>query len=375
MPTVTGLIGLPLPGPASLGQLAQQVAWPPRRELATPPSLLAYNKYAEELRDTLKDTAQLTAEETGVQLEKVIGQRWKEMPKLEKDGLIDKALSEQRRLVAEGGVAQFGAASSRPKKSKASKLGPDGLPLPKRMRGRPRKDPQSAAQIPTNNRVYLAAPGVLGGGPINDAHMLPYNPVPVMGMDGPATTAPPGGEELMGQRVQGVVDGVFDVGYFLTVSVNNCLMRGIIWQEDTCMRVVGQHAMQQQQAAAAAAATQKSKARKTGAAGGGGKGGDGGSAGVHPGLTVRGGVDGDGSGGRADGGWIDGVGGGGGGRESGGDGRTDGGQGGCNGRNEDGGGGGGNGGGDVGVHTGAAGVPGISSGEGPTGGSEGDVLA
>jgi hypothetical protein len=85
MPTVTGLIGLPLPGPASLGQLAQQVAWPPRRELATPPSLLAYNKYAEELRDTLKDTAQLTAEETGVQLEKVIGQRWKEMPKLEKD--------------------------------------------------------------------------------------------------------------------------------------------------------------------------------------------------------------------------------------------------------------------------------------------------
>jgi hypothetical protein len=47
----------------------------------------------------------------------------------------------------------------------------------------------------------------------------------------------------MGRRVEGVVDGAFDVGYFLTVRVNGCLLRGVVWREDTCMRAVGQHAM------------------------------------------------------------------------------------------------------------------------------------
>ena len=68
----------------------------------------------------------------------VIGQRWKDLPKPEKDALIEKAQAEQQRLIAEGGVPQVTVPSvGRPKKSKAGALGPDGMPLPKKKRGRP----------------------------------------------------------------------------------------------------------------------------------------------------------------------------------------------------------------------------------------------
>ena len=69
---------------------------------------------------------------------RVIGQRWKDLPKPEKDALIEKAQAEQQRLIAEGGVPQVTVPSvARLKKSKAGALGPDGMPLPKKKRGRP----------------------------------------------------------------------------------------------------------------------------------------------------------------------------------------------------------------------------------------------
>jgi hypothetical protein len=66
-------------GSPSLVHLAELRA---HRELAMSPSLSAYNLYAEEMRGTLKDHALLTHAETGLQLEKVIGQRWKDLPKV-----------------------------------------------------------------------------------------------------------------------------------------------------------------------------------------------------------------------------------------------------------------------------------------------------
>lgn len=136
----------------SLAHLAEMRG---HRELGMSPSLYAYNLYAEEMRGTLKDSNLLTHAETGLQLEKVIGQRWKDLPKLEKDALIEKAQMEQHRLISKGGVPPVIAA--RPKKYKAGALGPDGLPLPKRKRGRP---PKSAARSSGSTPVYVAAPGV-----------------------------------------------------------------------------------------------------------------------------------------------------------------------------------------------------------------------
>jgi hypothetical protein len=68
-----------LAGSPSLVHLAELRA---HRELAMSPSLFAYNLYAEEMRGTLKNINLLTHAETGLQLEKVIGQRWKDLPKV-----------------------------------------------------------------------------------------------------------------------------------------------------------------------------------------------------------------------------------------------------------------------------------------------------
>ena len=38
------------------------------------------------------------------------------------------------------------------------------------------------------------------------------------------------------------MDGAFDAGYFLTVRANGCLLRGIIWREEECLRAVGANA-------------------------------------------------------------------------------------------------------------------------------------
>ena len=42
----------------------------------------------------------------------------------------------------------------------------------------------------------------------------------------------PGGAPLLGRGVAGVVDGAFAGGYFLTVRVDGCLLRGLVWDPD-----------------------------------------------------------------------------------------------------------------------------------------------
>ena len=70
----------------------------------------------------------------------------------------------------------------------------------------------------------------------------PWPPVRVTSLEGPLRPVPPGGEDLRGHVVDGVVDGAFDAGYFLTVRANGCLLRGIIWREEECLRAVGANA-------------------------------------------------------------------------------------------------------------------------------------
>ena len=47
-----------------------------------------------------------------------------------------------------------------------------------------------------------------------------------------ASAVPPGGAPLLGRGVAGVVDGAFAGGYFLTVRVDGCLLRGLVWDPD-----------------------------------------------------------------------------------------------------------------------------------------------
>ena len=46
-----------------------------------------------------------------------------------------------------------------------------------------------------------------------------------------ASAVPPGGAPLAGRQVEGVVDGAFAGGYFLTVRVDGCLLRGLVWDD------------------------------------------------------------------------------------------------------------------------------------------------
>ena len=54
----------------------------------------------------------------------------------------------------------------------------------------------------------------------------PWPPVRVTSLEGPLRPVPPGGEHVRGHVVEGVVDGAFDAGYFLTVRANGCLLQG-----------------------------------------------------------------------------------------------------------------------------------------------------
>ena len=46
-----------------------------------------------------------------------------------------------------------------------------------------------------------------------------------------ASAVPPGGAPLAGRQVEGVVDGAFAGGDFLTVRVDGCLLRGLVWDD------------------------------------------------------------------------------------------------------------------------------------------------
>ena len=247
-------------------------------ELAMSPALLAFNRYQEQQREELKNPSALAAareelkgrdkgESPGVEdeanvelrLEKLIGKRWKNLDRETRDKLVAEARGEQAKLMAEGGVPAP-SNSGRGSKSKraASKrgTGPDGAPVPKRKPGRPRKVPDAqlapgGAQPAPGGAARPRTTAATGGRvPVFVSAHQPHQPQPVgpapavrvTSLEGPLRPVPPGGEDLRGHVVEGVVDGAFDAGYFLTVRANGCLLRGIIWREEECLRAVGANA-------------------------------------------------------------------------------------------------------------------------------------
>jgi len=253
-------------------------------ELAMSPALLAFNRYQEQQREELKNPSALAAardelkgrdkgESPGVddeanvelRLEKLIGKRWKNLDRETRDKLVAEARGEQAKLIAEGGVpapSNSGRGSkSKRAASKRAAPGPDGAPVAKRKPGRPRK--VASAQLDAPLDAQLAPGGApparprttaaTGGARVpvfvsaHQPHVTPqpvgpWPPVRVTSLEGPLRPVPPGGEDLRGHVVEGVVDGAFDAGYFLTVRANGCLLRGIIWREEECLRAVGANA-------------------------------------------------------------------------------------------------------------------------------------
>ena len=253
-------------------------------ELAMSPALLAFNRYQEQQREELKNPSALAAardelkgrdkgESPGVEdeanvelrLEKLIGKRWKNLDRETRDKLVAEARGEQAKLIAEGGVpapSNSGRGSkSKRAASKRAAPGPDGAPVAKRKPGRPRKVPSAQLDAPLDAQL---APGgapparprttaATGGARVpvfvsaHQPHVTPqpvgpWPPVRVTSLEGPLRPVPPGGDDLRGHVVEGVVDGAFDAGYFLTVRANGCLLRGIIWREEECLRAVGANA-------------------------------------------------------------------------------------------------------------------------------------
>ncbi|KAL4585448.1 hypothetical protein LXL04_010069 [Taraxacum kok-saghyz] len=96
------------------------------------------------------------------------------------------------------------------------------LPV-KRKRGRPRKD----ESIPRNDKRPT------------QTSMSPSQPPPISAMTTmqppPTLTMTPTGDthNMVGQVVAGVIDGVFDAGYLISVRVgpNNTLLRGLVFQQ------------------------------------------------------------------------------------------------------------------------------------------------
>lgn len=253
-------------------------------ELAMSPALLAFNRYQEQQREELKNPSALAAardelkgrdkgESPGVddeanvelRLEKLIGKRWKNLDRETRDKLVAEARGEQAKLIAEGGVpapSNSGRGSkSKRAASKRAAPGPDGAPVAKRKPGRPRKVPSAQLDAPLDAQLAPSgAPparprttGATGGARVpvfvsaHQPHVTPqpvgpWPPVRVTSLEGPLRPVPPGGEDLRGHVVEGVVDGAFDAGYFLTVRANGCLLRGIIWREEECLRAVGANA-------------------------------------------------------------------------------------------------------------------------------------
>ena len=262
-------------------------------ELAMSPALLAFNRYQEQQREELKNPSALAAardelkgrekggspgveDEANVELrlEKLIGKRWKNLDRETRDKLVAEARGEQAKLIAEGGVPapSNSGRGSKSKRAAAERKraapGLDAAPVAKRKPGRPRKVPDSAQLAGRDGDDGNAAVGIdarqtltlnpgtrttaATGGRVPvfvSAHQPqqpqlvgPWPPVRVTSLEGPLRPVPPGGEDLRGHVVEGVVDGAFDAGYFLTVRANGCLLRGIIWREEECLRAVGANA-------------------------------------------------------------------------------------------------------------------------------------
>ena len=76
---------------------------------------------------------------------------------------------------------------------------------------------------------------------------LQYDVVNALGSSGaaaPMAAAPrhsAGAYDLTGMSVEGVIDGTFDTGYYMTVRVNGQVLRGMMYREEACMRAVSSH--------------------------------------------------------------------------------------------------------------------------------------
>ena len=110
---------------------------------------------------------------------------------------------------------------------------PASAPKPKK------RKPNDPKPKKPNTSVFIAdgppsfPPG--GGDPAADpGAVLPgAAAVSLVAPDGVVASAvPPGGAPLLGRGVAGVVDGAFAGGYFLTVRVDGCLLRGLVWDPD-----------------------------------------------------------------------------------------------------------------------------------------------
>jgi hypothetical protein len=68
------------------------------------PANLAYNVFADELRYALTDGAREEAsDEAGLEIEKVVAERWRGLSKTEREARVERAREEQRTLRANGG--------------------------------------------------------------------------------------------------------------------------------------------------------------------------------------------------------------------------------------------------------------------------------
>ena len=115
--------------------------------------------------------------------------------------------------------------------------GPASAPAPGPNPKRRAPDVSAAAEDPVP--VFIAdgpppsPPGAAGAPALDPGAVLPgAAAVSLVAPDGVVASAvPPGGAPLAGRRAEGVVDGAFAGGYCLTVRVDGCLLRGIVWDD------------------------------------------------------------------------------------------------------------------------------------------------
>ncbi|KAI3718731.1 hypothetical protein L6452_19613 [Arctium lappa] len=97
------------------------------------------------------------------------------------------------------------------------------LPV-KRKRGRPRKD----ESMPRNDKRQTQTSSISPAQPPPISAVTNLQPLPTVAMNPIADN-----HNMVGQVVTGVIDGVFDAGYLLSVRVgpNNTLLRGLVFQQ------------------------------------------------------------------------------------------------------------------------------------------------
>ena len=235
--------------PAAVGALARLE----RRGEMSELQKTEYDALKKQVRvDTQVGGALLSAEEATAQLEKAIGARWAKLSDAQKERLVESAMAEQRRLTAndDASIAKKKAPTLDPPESAVGANARHAPPHPddaeqpkppKRKRGRPPKEQKNTQEISVANTaqkaptaVYIASGAAPALAPeIDPGLTLPgAQRVRLTAADGVvASSVPPGGEQLVGHAVEGIVDGEFAQGYFLTVRINGCLLRGMVWDE------------------------------------------------------------------------------------------------------------------------------------------------